>query len=160
MLRDHVDCADRRDELVQETFARALAGIGSLRDADRFRAWLFQIARNAGIDELVARRRVRLVEFDASLHEGIDTAVGDHAELVADSHGLAEAIRDGLDRLSPRDAAALCLAADGTTSPTEIASTLGVTPGNARVIVHRARRRLRQDLGQRPEGHDTTALSA
>ena len=63
---------------------------------------------------------------------------------------LDELVR-GLTKLSPRDASALRLAGRGA-APAQIAAALGVTPGAAKVLVHRARRRLRAvvDVGAEP----------
>src|SRR3954454_22780584 len=38
------------EDLTQETFLKAWAGIGKFQAGTRFRAWLFQIARNSHID--------------------------------------------------------------------------------------------------------------
>ena len=48
--------------------------------------------------------------------------------------------------LSPRDAAAVTMVTQLGFAPGQVAAALGVTPGAAKVIVHRARRRLRNAL--------------
>src|SRR6478735_9084465 len=45
------------DEAVQETFVRAHARLGSLRQSDRLMPWLFAIARFVFQEQLRARRR-------------------------------------------------------------------------------------------------------
>src|SRR5690242_16602893 len=45
------------DEAVQETFVRAHARLGSLRQTDRLMPWLFGIARFVFQEQLRARRR-------------------------------------------------------------------------------------------------------
>jgi RNA polymerase sigma-70 factor (ECF subfamily) len=44
------------EDLVQETYARAIAAIGSLREKSNERAWLFTILRNIWINQLRRRR--------------------------------------------------------------------------------------------------------
>ncbi|NMD25409.1 MAG: hypothetical protein GYA65_14625, partial [Actinobacteria bacterium] len=53
-LSDNVHDAERQRDLVQETFTRALAKLGTLHDPGQFRPWIFQIARNVAIDDLRA----------------------------------------------------------------------------------------------------------
>ena len=48
--------------------------------------------------------------------------------------------------LSPRDAAAIALVTRFGFSPTDVALAFDITPGAAKVLVHRARRRLRDAL--------------
>ena len=52
------------EDLLQETFARALSRASELRDLSACRAWLFRIARNLHKDRLKSahHRRLRLVE--------------------------------------------------------------------------------------------------
>ena len=154
-IRDNVH--DREDQLdvLQETFARALSRLATLSDPARFRPWVLQIARYAAIDH---RRHRRLLTF-----EGLDDnrphlpASGDPApDLVAEIRELSTQVSLGLTRLSPRDATAVALAMEFGFGPAEIAAALGTTTGNAKVILHRARRRLRSALEQESAIEDTT----
>ena len=58
----------------------------------------------------------------------------------------AELVRGAVAGLSARDAAAVRLVTDFGFSPEDLGPALGVTPGAARVVLHRARRRLRDAL--------------
>ena len=51
-----------------------------------------------------------------------------------------------MESLSSRDAAAVTMVTHLDFTPSQVADALGVTPGAAKVIVHRARRRLRNAL--------------
>lgn len=141
-LSDSVDDVERQRDLVQETFTRALAKLSSLREAGQFRPWLLQIARNAATDDLRGRLRTRLEPLDDEPPGGSEDPA-----VVAEVQSLAAAIRTGVAALSPRDAAAVSMAAHLGFGPREIAAALGISHSNAKVILHRARRRLRTAAG-------------
>ena len=55
-------------------------------------------------------------------------------------------IHAGMEKLSVRDATAITLASEFGFGPSEIAEALGVSPNTAKVVLHRARRRLRDQV--------------
>lgn len=143
-LSDNVHDPERQKDLVQETFTRAFAKLDTLREASQFRQWVFQIARNAAIDDLRTRLAVRHDPIDDTEADLVDRAPG--PELQTEVRLLAEAIESGLAALSPRDAAAVSMTVHLGFGPAEIAAALDITQGNAKVVLHRARRRLREAL--------------
>ena len=142
-LSDNVHDPERRRELVQECFSRAYSRLHLLRDAARFRPWVLQIARNAAIDDLRSRRHARLESIDD--HQIADD---EHAgpESTAELEALAAAVRSGLAQLSARDAAAISMVVHLGFGPNEVAAALDISYGNAKVVLHRARQRLRDAL--------------
>jgi RNA polymerase sigma-70 factor (ECF subfamily) len=142
-VRDNVRDPDGAADAVQEAFTRALARLETLREPDRFRPWLLSIARHAAVDSRRFSTRVTaLSDDDADALPSRHQAPPDHAEL-RDLAGLLEA---GTATLPVRDATALSLVTHLGFGPTEVAAALGVTVGAAKVIVHRARRRLRDAI--------------
>jgi RNA polymerase sigma factor (sigma-70 family) len=132
--------ADAAADAVQETFANALQHLGDLREPDRFRPWLLSIARHAATDQLRARRR--LTPLDAS-YDDVIASTGPGPESVAEMRELAARVQGCVAGLSKRDAAAVTMVAQLGFTPSQVADALGVTQGAAKVIAHRARRRLR-----------------
>jgi RNA polymerase sigma-70 factor (ECF subfamily) len=58
------------EDLVQETYLRAVRAFGQLMPDSNLKSWLFAIARNAWLNQLRhARRRPRFVELDAEDEE-------------------------------------------------------------------------------------------
>ena len=53
------------EDLVQETFGKALARLPQLREPDRARAWLFRILRNLYLHRVRDQKRHRVVPLDA-----------------------------------------------------------------------------------------------
>jgi len=142
-IRDNVHDAEGVADAVQDTFAKAFSRLPALREPERFRPWLLQIARNTAIDHRRVRRRV---EFDdnAETEDLADDGLGPdgHAEL----NDLAALVNHCVAALSPRDATAITMATRLGLGPTEIGAALGVSTGAAKVLLHRARQRLREAL--------------
>jgi RNA polymerase sigma-70 factor (ECF subfamily) len=130
-------------DMAQDVFVRALEALPSLREPALFRPWLLSIARRAAIDQRRARRHEQPLD-DAVADELSDGAHQPHD--VAELRELAGLVRGMVAGLSRRDATAVRLIVDLGFSPDELALALGVTPGAARVVLHRARRRLRDAL--------------
>jgi RNA polymerase sigma factor (sigma-70 family) len=148
-VRDNVQDPETVAEVTQEVFARALERLDSLRDPARFRPWLLSIARHAAIDHRRTRKHVA-GSLDDAPDEPADTGRGPAD--VAELNELARLVRGGVAGLSRRDATALTLVTQFGLRPPEVAVALGVSVGAAKVILCRARRRLRDALTQ--EGHE------
>lgn len=141
-VSDHVSDGASQEDLVQETFIRALAALEQLQDMEKFRPWLLQIARHAAIDE---RRRRSAIVLDSMNEETAPELVSRDPGPVelSELQDLAGRVRSGLARMSSRDALVLSLSVQFGFGPRDIADALGITVNNAKVVLHRARRRLR-----------------
>lgn len=136
------------EDLVQETYARALAAAGQFVAGTHLKAWLFRITRNTFID---LHRRDQRARTDGGL-DTVDEAplpvAGSAGELPQEreiaSHELERAIR-----LLNEDARmALLLDLEGL-SEAEIAGCLGCAPGTVKSRLFRARAALRERLRDR-----------
>lgn len=136
------------DDVVQEVFVTAWRRLSSLRDPELFRSWLLQIARRSVIDH--ARRQSRRPTLDADDQYVLDqvSEPDDSPEMVAELTDLVRQLGIALDGMSRRDATAITLAAQFGFGPTEIAEALSITPNNAKVVLHRARTRLRATIAE------------
>ena len=134
---------DQANDVVQETFTRSLHRLGTLRDPERFAPWLFSIARHVATDHLRHRLRVQIASDDGELDAA---AIEPGPEELAELAELSRLVSAGMTRLAPRDATAVALVTHLGFTPAELAIALGVSHGAAKVIVHRARRRLRDAL--------------
>jgi RNA polymerase sigma factor (sigma-70 family) len=143
VARSHVRDADTVSDIVQDTFARALQHLADLRDTERFRPWLLSIARHASVDQLRAGKRE--IALDIEQADAIESQ-GATPDDLAELHELADTVQGCVTGLSQRDATAVAMVTQLGFTPAQVASALGVTPGAAKVIVHRARRRLRSAM--------------
>jgi RNA polymerase sigma-70 factor (ECF subfamily) len=161
---------DDAEEIAQETFARAI----EQPPADRSRAWrpwLVRVATNLSIDAL--RRRKHRAYEGPWLPTPIGPGLADIPEPGQDPGARYELLEStsfafllALEALGPRQRAALILMDVLGYSASEAARPLGTTESNARVLLHRARKRLagydaaaRERAGQLPAAV-RTALSS
>jgi RNA polymerase sigma-70 factor (ECF subfamily) len=134
------------EELVQETFARALAARHRFV-AGSVRAWLFRILRNAYID---GWRRKRHDPTRPALDDELDGPVDadllrDELELDALRRMVARDIEAALSALGDDARAVILLDLEGF-SEAEIADVMGCAPGTVKSRLSRARLALRQRL--------------
>jgi RNA polymerase sigma-70 factor (ECF subfamily) len=126
------------EDLAQETFLRALAGLATFRAGSNFQAWLFRIAHNNFVNQWRARATGRKRE---SLPEDLAAAEAGPAEKALHREAL-EMVGRAIGRLPPDFRAALLLRADEGLSFREIAKVLGTSEETARWRVFKARQKL------------------
>ncbi len=129
------------EDLVQETFLRALARWDSYTAGTNLRAWLLRIACNAFVDGKRKQKR-RRQEALAAEPSDRGPAVGDCVE-TAEQAALALAALEGLTDLTR---AVFHLRVQEDLSFREIAQVCGTTEESARWHMHHARTFLRKKL--------------
>ncbi len=135
ILRDH----SMADDATQETIVRAWRDLRSLRDPDRFDAWLRRLLVNACHDE---GRRQRQRRPEMTLLPSHEPAVGDSSIAVANQ----DALERGFRRLTPDHRTAVVLHHYVGLSLPEVAEAIGVPLGTAKSRVHHATQALRAAL--------------
>lgn len=138
------DEEDARD-VVQETYLRAFRGLKRFRGDAQFTTWLYRITANCANTHLGRRVRHRHEEL-----EDDDSVVDERPEADpqqrAENEALRGRLRGAIEALPPRLRAVVVLR-DVYDLPHEaIAEELGISESAAKVRLHRARRRLRDDL--------------
>ena len=130
--------ADLAEDAVQEALVRAWQQLPSLRDPDRFDAWLYRLVVNACADE--GRQLRHWSEQVRSLH--LESSVNDETGAVADR----ELLERGFSRLKPEQRAVIVLHHHSGFSAAEIARMLGIPEGTARSRLHYATEAMRAAL--------------
>ncbi len=125
------------DDIVQEAFLRMLRADVSAADAEHWRRYLYRVASNLVVDRWRGRRH----EQDREMTSEPASAPPRYENDAAVAKIFAE--------LTPRERALLWLAYVEGESHDEIASSLGVGRRGVRVMLFRARRRLRDLLQTR-----------
>ncbi len=138
------DEEDARD-VVQESYLRAYRGLRRFRGDAQFTTWLYRITANCASTELGRRARHRHDELDDQLADANGRGPSG-PELAVDTIALRDRLEVALAGLPPRLRAVVVLR-DVYDLPHEaIAAELGISVSAAKVRLHRARRRLRDDL--------------
>ena len=130
--------SDLAEDAVQEALVRAWQQLPSLRDPDRFDAWLYRLVVNACNDQ--GRQLRRRSEHVRSLPH--NAAISDDTKSVADR----EQLERGFGRLKPEQRAVVVLHYYSGFSAAEIARILGVPEGTARSRLHYATLAMRAAL--------------
>jgi RNA polymerase sigma factor (sigma-70 family) len=127
-------CSDGRGEdVVQQTFLSAFAALRAGAEVKHLRGWLYQIVRNAA-----NRSRAPVcLPLDGA------TASVETVEEVVQQRALAMSALAELARLPARQRQAMVGTALGGMARAEVASTMGLSEGAVRQLVHRARTTLR-----------------
>jgi RNA polymerase sigma-70 factor, ECF subfamily len=141
------------DLAVQEALVRAWQQLPSLRDPDRFDAWLHRLVVNACADQ--GRQLRRWSQQVRPLP--LETSISDETGSVDDRDQLER----GFSRLKPEHRAIVVLHYYSGLSAAEIARTLGIPEGTARSRLHYAteamRAALEADARQSAVVHNRTA---
>ena len=134
------------EDLVQETYAKALKGFGSFRAGTNFRAWMFRILRNAFLNSRTGLAAAATVPLEPEEEEAlVDTVRG-----TPESHAIASATREAMqkviEQLPVQFREVLLLADVEEMSYQEIADTLSVPIGTVMSRLARARASVRKQL--------------
>ena len=124
------------DEITSDTFVRAWMAAGRIRQPT-VKSYLFTIARNAYIDLL--RRAARQTQLDEKMPD-----MGISAQTQMEQSAEVRAVLAALQRLPEMDRTVLLMRTVAEMPYEEIAETLGIPVGTAKVKVHRARLKLMQ----------------
>jgi RNA polymerase sigma-70 factor (ECF subfamily) len=139
------------EDLVQETYLRALAHRDQYTVGTNCRAWLFTICRNVFVKG--AMRDARELATDDAELEAMGAAAVHGAVAASDPTGavferadLDDAVRRALDKLPEEYRAVVALVDIEDQSYGVVAEILGIPVGTVRSRLFRGRRLLQQDL--------------
>jgi len=135
---------DARDVL-QETYLRAFRKLGKFRGDSAFGTWLHRITVNCSATLVAKRRRTSHVELDDDL-EVLETRSERDPETAAGTADDRERLVEALADLPDQMRMVVVLRDVYDLAHEEIARELGISQTAAKVRLHRARRRLREQL--------------
>lgn len=121
-------------DVVQQTWIRVLPGIRTLREPQRFPAWVYRVARNTALNHRRAKRQHDMPPLDAA-----PEPADEEKPMLED----AEAVHVAIGELSLAHQEVLTLFFLQDLTIEEIAEVLGLPPGTVKSRIHYAKRMLR-----------------
>ena len=139
------------EDLVQETYVKALKGFASFRLGTNFRAWMFQTLRNTFLSSR-ARLEVRMTD-PLSSEEVLPVlpTTADTAESILVDRSRHDAVRGAIEQLPIIFREVLWLSDVEEASYREIAETLSIPIGSVMSRLARARKAVRASLRRTPD---------
>ena len=141
-LAARVGSREDAEEILQDAFVRGLQKAGEIRDDESTVAWFYRLLRNAVIDHY-RRSAADRKALEAHAREAPEADPGLDADL---ERAVCACVHDLIPLLKPEYADLIRRVDLDGADVTSAADTLGITPGNARVRLHRARTALRDEL--------------
>jgi RNA polymerase sigma-70 factor, ECF subfamily len=159
-LLDRIVGPQEAEDLTQTVFAKAAMALPGFRGDAQPSTWLFRIAANVASDWLRSRVAHEAKVTVALLERPGDDTSGAGADATRSNNQASpehelirkemnDCIRNVITALPDNHRAVLVLGELGGFTDDEIARTLGISRGNAKVRLHRARAELKQALGLR-----------
>jgi RNA polymerase sigma-70 factor, ECF subfamily len=154
---------DEAEDLVQETYVKALRGFSSFQLGTNFRAWIYRILRNTFLTSRKGLKVTMTVPLDFDEEEEVLEPAIEHdtPETLLLARSSHESLQSAIDQLPVHFREILLLCEVEEMSYQEIADTLAVPIGTVMSRLSRARQtlrnqlrpQLRQEAGQRiPRG--------
>jgi RNA polymerase sigma-70 factor (ECF subfamily) len=136
------------EDLVQETYAKALKGFSSFQPGTNFRAWMYRILRNTFLTSRAGLKASAMVALDSDdspeLPAGPETP-----ETILIEHSQHQLLQTAIAALPVHFREALLLCEVEEMSYQEIAETLSIPVGTVMSRLSRARKALRESLQQK-----------
>lgn len=136
---------DRREaeDLVQETYVKALKGFRSFQPGTNFRAWIYQILRNTFLTSRTGLKSTATVPLDLEGEQQSVPTVSETPESILLQRSDQQLVQEALSRLPVPYREVLLLCEYEEMSYQEISAMLSVPMGTVMSRLSRARRALR-----------------
>ena len=135
-----VSCQEDAEELTQDVFLKAFQQLSSFKAESTFSTWIYRIATNIAISA-VRKKRNDVLRLDDSVFANLsDTQVD--AALEDESEEQMERLQQAMNQLEADERALITLYYLEEKPLAEVAFILGLTEGNAKVKLHRIRKKL------------------
>jgi RNA polymerase sigma-70 factor (ECF subfamily) len=143
-LRKRVGSEADAEEILQSAFVKAIEKGGTLRDGESAVAWFYRLLRNALADHW-RRRDAERRAVEARTREGKGASV-DHDPAL--ERLVCQCVKSLVPALKPEYAALIRRVDLADERVADAGRALGLSAGNARVRLHRARMALRRELAR------------
>ena len=135
-----VSCQEDAEELTQDVFLKAFQQLSSFKAESSFSTWIYRIATNVAISA-VRKKRNDVLRLDDSVFANLSDTQVDEA-LEDESEEQMERLQQAMNQLEADERALITLYYLEEKPLAEVAFILGMTEGNAKVKLHRIRKKL------------------
>jgi RNA polymerase sigma-70 factor (ECF subfamily) len=151
--------SDDAEDLVQETYLKALRGFASFQPGTNFRAWIFQVLRNTFLSSRTNYERRMTEELDSD-EDGPEPAVDTETpETILMNRCNFQVVQRAIDDLPVHYRETLLLCEVEEMSYQQIAEVLSIPIGTVMSRLARARKAVRESLGSTPGAPPSRHLS-
>jgi RNA polymerase sigma-70 factor (ECF subfamily) len=140
------------EDLVQETYVKALKGFRSFQPGTNFRAWIYQILRNTFLTSRTGLKATANVPLDLESDEENIPAVKETPESILLQRSERQLVQEALGQLPVPYREVLLLCEYEEMSYQEISTTLAIPMGTVMSRLSRARRALRDAVQKQLQG--------
>lgn len=140
------------EDLIQETYIKALKGFGSFQQGTNFRAWIYKILRNTFLTSRTGLKATMTVSLDDEEDPVAEPAIVETPESILLARMNQKTIESALEQLPVNSREIILLCDVEEMSYQEIAETLAIPIGTVMSRLSRARRAMRQLLATRVRG--------
>lgn len=135
-----VSCQEDAEELTQDVFLKAFQQLSSFKAESSFSTWIYRIATNLAISA-VRKKRNDVLRLEDSVFANLSDTQVDEA-LEDESEEQMERLQQAMNQLEADERALITLYYLEEKPLAEVAFILGMTEGNAKVKLHRIRKKL------------------
>jgi len=148
----HTQNREEAEDLVQETYLKALKGFASFERGTNFRAWMYRILRNTFLTSRTGLSAKMTVPLDAEEDAAALPVTSDTPESVLLARSDQQLVQDALERLPVPFREVILLCDMEEMSYQEIAETLGIPIGTVMSRLSRARKSMRELIASQISG--------
>lgn len=135
-----VENQEDAEELTQDTFLKAFEHLSSFKAESSFSTWIYRIAYNTAISA-TRKKKYDIFAMDDTLLANISDQQVDNALNDEDEEQIRK-LNNAINKLDTDERALITLFYDEEKSISEAALILGLTESNAKVKLHRIRKKL------------------
>ena len=135
-----VSCQEDAEELTQDVFLKAFQQLSSFKAESSFSTWIYRIATNEAISA-VRKKKSDTIRLDESVFLNLSESQVDEV-LEDESEEQLQRLQRAMEQLEADERALITLYYMEERPLMEVAFILGMTEGNAKVKLHRIRKKL------------------
>jgi len=145
--------SDDAEDLVQETYRKALHSFASFRPGTNFRGWIFRIQKNSFLSSRSDLERKMTVAMESEQDGSELAAERETPETILIERSNRQLLQRAIDELPAHYREVLLLCEVEEMSYQQIAETLSIPIGTVMSRLARARRAIRESFKSGPEAH-------